>query len=120
MAQTEEQRKRNAVGLCDPNSEFFDGPCKDNRAEMMDACKVTKGENDKFIDRREDRNRRIEKRNRDPKTRNKRKKSGSGTRPGRTITANRRCFKSTATRCSRPWTTYRTVQNSFRNTSRKC
>lgn len=68
MAGTPENvRSRQAVGLCDPAGSFFEGPCKDEMGELKKACEVDKAENNKFRDRREDRNKKIAKRNRQPK-----------------------------------------------------
>lgn len=64
----EKVRSRQAVGLCDPAGSFFDGACKKERSNLKEACDVDKSENNKFRDRREDRNKKIERKNRRPKS----------------------------------------------------
>jgi hypothetical protein len=74
MAESPEKvRSRKAVGLCDPNAVFFSGPCKGDLSDVKKHCDVTKKENKSFRERREDRNKKIARRNRKPKTKNKSK-----------------------------------------------
>lgn len=72
MAGTPEKvRSRQAVGLCDPNSDFFKGACKKELGNLKEACEVDKSENNKFRERREDRNKKIARNNRKPRSRKK-------------------------------------------------